>query len=243
MPVFHCSGHAAIKLRRTPVCVGYLQIRVSRMFSLILICTSKNGNAPIAKFLDSIIKPYIPGTYMIDSSNDLIDKLQQFNFNQKHHLVSFDVASLFTNVPLRETIDSITQKIYSDKTCAPPIRKEHFTELLSIATQGMFLYKNKLYQLIDGVAMGSPLANFFLATVEAKLLTQNLDCSPKLYMRYVDDIFAIFEEEKSSSKLSEVLNHQHKNLEFTMKKSIGAFPFLDVQININENILETRIWR
>ena len=91
----------------------------------------------LAKFLDSIIKPYIPGTYMIDSSNDLIDKLQQFNFNQKHHLVSFDVASLFTNVPLRETIDIITQKIYSDKTCAPPIRKEHFTELLSIATQGM----------------------------------------------------------------------------------------------------------
>ena len=79
---------------------------------------------------------------MIDSSNDLIDKLQQFNFNQKYHLVSFDVASLFTNVPLRETIDIITQKIYSDKTYAPPIRKEHFTELLSIATQGMFLYKN-----------------------------------------------------------------------------------------------------
>ena len=201
----------------------------------------------LAKFLDSIIKPYIPGTYMIDSSNDLIDELQQFNFNQKHHLVSFDVASLFTNIPLRETIDIITQKIYSDKTCAPPIRKEHFTELLSIATQGMFLYKNKLYQLIDGVAMGSPLgptlANFFLATVEMKLLTQNLDCSPKLYLRYVDDIFAIFEEEKSSSKFLEVLNHQHKNLEFTMEKSIGAFPFLDVQININENILETRIWR
>ena len=55
--------------------------------------------------------------------------------------------------------------------------------------------------------------------------------------------FAIFEEEKSSSKFLEVLNHQHKNLEFSMEKSIGAFPFLDVQININENILKTRIWR
>ena len=62
----------------------------------------------LARFLDSIIKPIMPGTYMIDSSNDLIDKLQQFNFNQKHHFVSFDVASLFTNVPLRETIDVIT---------------------------------------------------------------------------------------------------------------------------------------
>ena len=72
----------------------------------------------LAKFLDSITKPNIPETYMIDSSNDLIDKLQQFN--QKHQLVGFDAASLFTNVPLRETVDTITQKIYSEKTCVPP---------------------------------------------------------------------------------------------------------------------------
>ena len=69
-----------------------------------------------------------------------------------------------------------------------------------IATQGMFLYKNIINQLIVGVAMGSPLgptlANFFLVTLRTKLLAQNLDCSPKLYLRYVDDIFAIFEEEK-----------------------------------------------
>ena len=28
-----------------------------------------------------------------------------------------------------------------------------------------------------------------------------------------------------------------------MKKLTGAFPFLDVQININQNTLKTRIWR
>ena len=64
----------------------------------------------------------------------------------------------------------ITEKIYSDKFSAPPIRKEHFTKLLGIATQGMFLYKSKLHQLIDGVAMGSPLgptlAKLFLALVQ-----------------------------------------------------------------------------
>ena len=113
------------------------------------------------------------------------------------------------------------------------------------ATLGMFLNKNKWYQLIDGVAMGSPLgptlANFFLATVETKLLAQNLDCSPKLYVRYVGDIFAIFKEEKSCSKFWNVLNRQHKALKFTIKKSPGAFQFLDVQININQNTLKTRI--
>ena len=48
---------------------------------------------------------------MIDSSYEMIEELQQFNFNQKHHLVSFDVTSLFTNEPLRKTIDIITEKI------------------------------------------------------------------------------------------------------------------------------------
>ena len=59
----------------------------------------------------------------------------------------------------------------------------------------------------------------------------------------MDDIFAIFEEEKSSSKFLGVLNHQHKNLEFTIEKSVCSFPFLVVQININQNMLETQIWK
>ena len=54
----------------------------------------------------------------------------------------------------------------------------------------------KLYQQHDGVSMGSPLApilaNFFLAHIENKLLGKQLDFHPKLYSRYVDDIFATF---------------------------------------------------
>ena len=111
----------------------------------------------------------------------------------------------------------------------------------------MFLCKNKLCQLINGVATGLPLsptlANLFLATVETKLRAQNLNCSTKLCARYVDDIFTVFEEEKLCSEFRNVLNHRHKNLKFTMEKSTGPFPFLDLQININQNTLVTRIWR
>ena len=41
------------------------------------------------------------------------------------------------------------------------------------ATQGLFLYKDKLYKQIDGVTMGSclgpKLANFFLGCLEEKV--------------------------------------------------------------------------
>ena len=45
------------------------------------------------------------------------------------------------------------------------MEKDDFIKLLQLATEGMFLYRDKLYRQIDGVAMGSPLgptlANFF----------------------------------------------------------------------------------
>ena len=57
------------------------------------------------------------------------------------------------------------------------------------------IYKDKLYRQIDGVAMGGPLgptlANFFLGHLETKLFN-GIDFGPSLYIRYVDDIFAVF---------------------------------------------------
>ena len=89
--------------------------------------------------------------------------------------------------------------------------------------------------------LGPTLANFFQGAVETKLLTQNLEFSPKTFFEITKQLFAIFEKQKSCSEFLNALNHQQKNLKFTMEKSIGLFPFLDIQINISQNTLETRI--
>ena len=73
-------------------------------------------------------------------------------------LVSFDEVSLFTNVPLAETIENISEKIFAeDNGDTPPIRKDIFIKLMHLATEGFFTFNDKLYKQIDGVAMGSPL--------------------------------------------------------------------------------------
>ena len=51
----------------------------------------------LAKFLDSLIRPYIPDTYMLRSSQELVETLKNFQFKPNHKLVSFDVKSLFSN--------------------------------------------------------------------------------------------------------------------------------------------------
>ena len=148
----------------------------------------------LAKFLDTVIKPYISDKYMLRSSYEFLEKLQEVNLNSNQVMVSFDVKSLFTNVPLQEAIDLISGKIYENNSDV--IQLPIIKILLNLATKGIFLYKDQSFQQIDGVSMGLPLgpttANFFLAEMETCLLQQQLDSIPKVYFRYADDIFAIF---------------------------------------------------
>ena len=131
----------------------------------------------LAKFLHSVIKPFIAVTYMLQSSTDLEEKLLQFEFKSKQILVNFDVKSLFTNLPLNETIKLIATKLCSetvDEALKPPINKKIFLKLLKLASQVMFINQCKIFLQIDGVTLSSRLdptiANFFLADLKTQLL-------------------------------------------------------------------------
>ena len=71
-------------------------------------------------------------------------------------MVSFDVASLFTNVPLEETIEIILKRIYVNKEITADIPKQEMKELLINCTKNVhFTFENKTYIQLDCVAMGS----------------------------------------------------------------------------------------
>ena len=91
-------------------------------------------------------------------------------------MASFDVQSLFTNIPLLESIELAVDYILTGN---PNIRlsKDNLKELFLIATaQTHFLFQGNYYDQIDGVAMGSPLApvraNFFISHHERIWLQQ-----------------------------------------------------------------------
>ena len=46
----------------------------------------------LAKFLDQIIKPYIPNQFVLDSTFHLLDKLKEFSPSPHQIIVSFDVV-------------------------------------------------------------------------------------------------------------------------------------------------------
>ena len=101
---------------------------------------------------------YIPYKYMLKSTNDFIDLIQLQKSNGI--LASLDVESLFTNVPIEDTIKIIIENTYKHKTLQPP---EILNELLKLCTkEAPFITPEvKLYKQIEGVAMGSPLGPTF----------------------------------------------------------------------------------
>ena len=200
----------------------------------------------LAKFLDNIIKPYMPNRYMLFSTKHFIEKINDFNILPRDKMVSFDVVSLFTNVPLIETINLIANYIYS-RNDPPHFSKTVFKNMMKIVTQGYFLHKDILYQQIDGVIMGSPLgptlANFFLAELENKLLKLKNRDNPSLYLRYVDDVFAIFREGIDYKPFLNKLNEHHPSIKFTVEETTNTLPFLDVEIKLNENTFDSWVWK
>ena len=125
----------------------------------------------LARYLDDSIKPCIPKRFMLASSTDFVESLSKIEFPAQYAMVSFDVVSLFTNVPLDDAINTACEYVYSDESPSKPTYdKRHFHRLLKFATSGEFMYREKLYKQIDGVAKGSPLgptlANLFLAHLE-----------------------------------------------------------------------------
>ena len=64
---------------------------------------------------------------------------------------------------------------------------------------------------------------------------------PKMYVRYIDDNFAVFENDydKACMLFLEVLNNQHENVSYTIEKSKNTLQFLDIAIQINDKDVDT----
>ena len=90
--------------------------------------------------------------------------------------ISFDVSSLFTNIPLEETLDLAVKHIFENNS-ELKITCEELKELFVFSTSKTnYIFDGVIYNQIDRIAMGSPLAptlaNLFMGYNEGKWLTE-----------------------------------------------------------------------
>ena len=202
----------------------------------------------LAKFLLKFLTPSTANEFTVIDSFHFAEEISQQDSNL--HMASLDVDSLFTNIPVEETIDICVDNLYSDNENPPNIPKYNFRNLLNVATkETFFMFNNKYYKQVDGVAMGSPLgpalANIFMCSFENKWFG---DCPNDFklvfYRRYIDYIFVLFSSPDHADKFREYLSSKHPNIKFSIEKEEdGCLPFLDVNIFRENDKFATNVYR
>ena len=146
--------------------------------------------------------------------------------------VSYDLESLFTNIPINETIDYVLDQIYNKKKLKPICSKLIFKHLLlKLATEVTFTVNNSFYKQTDGWAMGGPLVTFcdiFMTKMENDIV---IPMKPIFYCRYVDGIYNRRTKNVENS-LFKALNSYHKNMKLTIE--INAVKFLVTHLHIKD---------
>ena len=108
--------------------------------------------------------------------------------------------------------------------------RSQFTKLLSLSVKNChFIFNGRIYQQIDGVAMGSPLSASF---------------KPFLYRRYVDDCFFLFRSLDHVPPFLSYLNRQHPNISISSElEKDSRRPFLDIEITRSNRRFFTSVYR
>ena len=79
--------------------------------------------------------------------------------NNDEEYVSYDVDSLFTNIPLKDTIDYIVEEIYVNRKMKPICSMLKFKRLLyKLTTECTSQFNTKFFKQIAGCSMGGPLS-------------------------------------------------------------------------------------
>ena len=191
----------------TPACIcgtpKMHKFSSSYSFPKLCLIVSSIGtfNYNLARFLCDLLSPLVPTDYSCKDTFSFVSQIKNANLSKKF-LVSYDVTSLFTNIPLQETIYIATNLIFNHNPNLNITRKELKKLFLFATSKTHFIFNSKFYNQIDGASMLSPLgpvlANIFMGFRESKWLNEYNLNKPKFYLTYVDDILAAFDNEQDS---------------------------------------------
>jgi len=144
-----------------------------------IVSSINTYNYNLASFLVGVLKPISTNQFTIKDSFSFVDWVKSHKHNNQI-MCSFDVCSLFTNVPLDETIQICLNKLFSLPE-PPRLPRPALKTLLEFATKkSHFIFDGQYYDQVDGVAIGSPfgpvLANIFMCHFQEQWVNNALAC-------------------------------------------------------------------
>ena len=201
----------------------------------------------LSKYLTTILQPLTDKSRRkLQSTENFIDAIKTVQIPDDYKLVSFDVKSLFTSIPLQLALQC-TETAIQQSTVKLPLPTEDIMDLLNLClTSTYFQYNGRHYKQLHGTAMGSPVsvvvAEIVMQHVEESALATCRQTIP-LWLRYVDDTFTAVHKDEIDD-FHDHLNEQNADIQFTKEiEENGKLPFLDCLVSRDNNELRTTVYR
>lgn len=185
----------------------------------------------IARYLDPLlrgIKSYCKNSY------DLKDRLLGMpQLGPDMVLLTADVDSLYPSIPIGPALHRVVRKLDNK---APEFQL--VVQLLRIQlAHNYFCFKDKSFQQIRGLPMGKA-----WAPVVACIYMDDWECSlwsvlgfePVVYVRYIDDIFAVFNNRAEAERFLMIAGGHDSNIKLSETNIGRSVHFLDLQISLND---------
>lgn len=181
-------------------------------------------------------------TFYTADSFEFASFINNFVLPTNYVIVSFDVKSLFTNIPVELVCDSIERR-WTDIQPHTEITLDRFLQLVNfVFNTTYFTYNDRYYQQIFGTPMGSVVSPIAAQYVMDDFLSGCLSKLPftmPFIRKYVDDIICGIPEGTAQSTL-EVFNSLHERIQFTIEEENNfAVPFLDTLVIREDNVIKT----
>ena len=183
----------------------------------------------------SCFNPLRKNTYTVKNSSEFVHELKQYSIANDEVMVSFDVKSLFTSIPVNLALAITKERLQQDQSLAERTNMSvtNVLKLLHfVLTNNYFKYDGHHYKQSFGCAMGSPispvLADLVMEVIEETAITTALH-PPKWWFRYVYDSHACLKKDQVDA-FHQHLNSINANIQFTLElENTNGYglPFLD----------------
>ena len=182
--------------------------------------------------LDLILQPLLLDTKSyIKDTPDFLRKLEELEILPEENFFTLDVTSLYTNIPLEESLDIMEEEFFPKTKCGIPV--VYLRKMLELILRcNNFKFNRKHFLQINGTAMGTRVAptyaNLFMAHFEEKHIYV-CNSRPRIWFRFIDDIWGIFNgDEISFKKFNSEINSVHASIKLSGEFSKTEVNFLDV---------------
>ena len=185
-------------------------------------------------------------------------------------LVTIDVSSLYTNIPLFEGIEEVRNVLQDREDISVPT--EFICRMLEqVLTANIFEFDQKLFLQKIGTAMGTvcapPFANIFMNKIDillrelARNIVKDNEDPIRLYKRFLDDIFMVWTGSvEDLQTFLKGINNLHPTIKFTAEFTSPYFcemegphdcfchqtqsvPFLATSVSVKQGKFSTDLYK